>query len=177
MLAQIYVFIFNTTLHTTIYFKRLIIVILNEMSDIFNWRIFFTELRHRSMNCKGIMSQSAAVFWANSIHTTTTTVPVHDRVCAVKACEIRDQHQLHQQHRWQSRSIQTRVWPPLSRHSHECEYVGAVGPPLLKTCRLRPHCAPSIHHTGGRQPSQRRPLLCGKIRCSHPNPAHTCSLF
>lgn len=52
-----------------------------------------------------------------SIHTTTTTVPVNDRVCALKACEIRGQHQLHLQHRWQTRSIQTRLWPPLSTHS------------------------------------------------------------
>lgn len=60
------------------------------------------------MNSEGIVSHSAAVY-NGSIRTTTTTIPVNDRVCALKACEIRGQHQLHQQHRWQTRYIQTRL--------------------------------------------------------------------
>lgn len=51
------------------------------------------------------------------IHTTSTTVPVNDRVRALKARESRGQHQPHQQHHWQTWSFQTRLWPPLSRHS------------------------------------------------------------
>lgn len=76
-----------------------------------------------------------------------------------------------------SKHVSTISQQTFTSDANEREYVGAAGPPLLKTCRLRPHCAPSIHHTGGRQPSQRRPLLCGKIRYNHPKPALTCSLF